>query len=179
MAVARTRATARLLLARDRAEEAQLADEAGLLAAAIARIERDRAAAATAPAPVALTAPVAGEIVRRFGTLVHERSGAVLARRGIDFEVAADAPVVAPADGVIRYAGPIRGLDHGLILDHGGTWTVVAKLAPLAYVAGTRVSRGTIIGYPLKRRVYLEVRLGIGPGGTPVDPAPLLSATGR
>ncbi len=174
MAVARSRATARLLLARDQAEVTQLADEARLLAAAIARIERDRAVPLMA-VPVPLARPVAGAVARRFGTVVHERSGAILARRGVDFDVLADADVVAPAAGVIRYAGPIRGLDHGVIIDHGGYWTVIAKLAPVAFAPDVPVARGGRIGHPLKRRVYLEVRLGVGPGGTPVDPEPLLA----
>jgi len=175
-AVARSRATARLLLARDQAEAAQLADEAALLHAAAARIDADRMAAASISLPAAgsLTRPVHGDIVRRFGTLEHERTGAMLSRRGLDFDVAEDAEVVAPADGVVRYSGPMRGLDHGVILDHGTTITILAKLDPLAYATGTRITRGTVVGYAAKRRVYLEVRVPIGPGGTPVDPAPLL-----
>lgn len=174
MAVARSRATARLLLARDRAESAQLSDELGLLTAAVARIERDRAAP-IAPIPSGLIWPAAGAVARRFGILVHERSGATLARRGIDLEVAAEAQVVAPAEGVIRYSGPIRGLDHGVIIDHGGYWTVIAKLSPLAFVPDLRVARGALVGHPRRHRVYFEVRLAIGPGGVPIDPEPLLA----
>lgn len=178
MAVARSRATARLLLARDRAEAAQLADEGALLVAAVTRIERDLATAATLTTPAAgsLRRPVAGDIARRFGTLVHEASGATLSRRGLDFDAAADAPVLAPAAGIVRYAGPIRGLDHGVILDHGGVIIVIAKLAPPAVpvAAGATLAAGDVLGTPAARRVYLEVRLPVGPGGTPIDPEPLL-----
>jgi septal ring factor EnvC (AmiA/AmiB activator) len=175
-AVARSRATARLLLARDQAEATQLADEATLLHAAVARIAADRAALAdvTPPVPGSLTRPVHGEIVRRFGRLEHERTKATLARRGLDFHVADEAAVVAPADGVVRYAGPMRGLDHGIILDHGNTITILAKLDPIAFVLGAPIARGTVIGHAARRRVYFEVRVPIGPGGTPVDPEPLL-----
>lgn len=176
-AVARSRATARLLLARDRAEATQLADEAALLQAAIARIDADRAAAATIarPAPGSLARPVRGDIARRFGTLEHERTRATLSRRGLDFDVADDAPVVAPADGVVRYAGPMRGLDHGIILDHGTSISILAKLDPIAFAHGATISRGTVIGHAARRRVYFEVRLPVGPGGTPIDPEPLLA----
>lgn len=178
-AVARSRATARLLLARDRAEATQLADEAALLQAAIARIDADRAAAAAAaaarPAPGSLSRPVRGDIARRFGTLEHERTRATLSRRGLDFDVADDAPVVAPADGIVRYAGPMRGLDHGIILDHGTSISVLAKLDPVAFAHGATISRGTVIGHAARRRVYFEVRLPVGPGGTPIDPEPLLA----
>lgn len=176
MAVARSRATARLLLARDRAEAAQLADEAALLVADVTRIERDLATAATLTTPAAgsLRRPVAGDIARRFGTLVHEPSGATLSRRGLDFDAAADEPVLAPAAGIVRYAGPIRGLDHGILLDHGGVIIVIAKLAPPALTAGATLAAGDVLGTPAARRVYLEVRLPVGPGGTPIDPEPLL-----
>lgn len=175
-AVARSRATARLLLARDRAEAAQLADEAALLHAAVARIDADRARAATIVLPAAgsLLRPVHGTIARHFGTLEHERTRTTLSRRGLDFDVEDNAEVVAPADGVVRYAGPMRGLDHGLILDHGTTLTVIAKLDELAFVPGTRIPRGAVIGYAARRRVYFEVRVPVGPGGTPIDPEPLL-----
>ena len=83
--------------------------------------------------------------------------------------------MVAPADGVVRYAGPIRGLESGVVIDHGGVISVIAKLAPAALVRRNQ-------GHPrrpdrparARRRVYLEVRLPIGPGGTPIDPEPLL-----
>lgn len=177
-AVARSRATARLLLARDQAEATQLADEAALLHAAVLRIAADRAAAGEValPAPGSLARPVSGEIARRFGTLEHERTKTTLSRRGLDFDVDEDAEVVAPADGSVRYAGPMRGLDYGIILDHGTTITILAKLDPIAFALGAHIPRGTVIGYAAKRRVYFEVRVPVGPGGTPVDPEPLISA---
>lgn len=175
MATARRRAAARWLLARDQREEALLGGEADALAIAEARLTSDRAAAATAPLPVApLDRPVEGTIARRFGPFVHDRSKAILTRRGLDFEVADNAEVVPVADGVITYAGPIRGLDHGLVIDHGGWLSVVAKLDPPVLVAGTKVDRGEVIGTPARRRVYLEIRVAVGPGGVPVDPEPLI-----
>ncbi|MBK9033879.1 MAG: M23 family metallopeptidase [Myxococcales bacterium] len=174
MAVARGRATARLLLARDRAEVTLLAREVDSLTSAALRIDADRARATAPPADLRLRRPVAGAIARRFGTLVHDDSRAVLARRGLDFEVARDAEVVAPADGIVRYAGPIRGLDRGAVLDHGGVWTVVGKLGELAVATGDHVEAGQRLGTPHKTRVYFEVRVPVGPGGLPVDPEPYL-----
>jgi septal ring factor EnvC (AmiA/AmiB activator) len=175
MATARRRAAARWLLARDQREEALLAGEADALAIAEARLVADRAAAATAPLPPPeLDRPVRGVIARTFGPFVHERSKATLTRRGVDFEVDDDAEVVPVADGTITYVGPIRGLDHGLIIDHGGWMSVVAKLDPPALAAGAKVVRGQVIGTPARRRVYLEIRVSIGPGGVPVDPEPFI-----
>ena len=175
MAVARGRATARWLLARDRAEVAMYAGEVDSLTSAAARITADRARAAEPPADLRLIRPVAGAIVRRFGPLVHEDSKATLSRRGVDFEVEGDAPVVAAADGLVRYAGPIRGLDDGVVLDHGGVWTVVGKLDQLTVATGDYVAAGQRLGQPARYRVYFEVRVPLGPGGLPVDPERYLS----
>jgi septal ring factor EnvC (AmiA/AmiB activator) len=75
----------------------------------------------------------------------------------------------------VRYAGPIRGLDHGVILDHGDYLTVVAKLGDLVLPIGTHVGRGDRLGRAAHHRVYLEVRVKVGPGGLPIDPEPLFA----
>ena len=173
LAVARSRATARWLLARDRDEVEQLADEAGRLATALGQLDADLADVGPPP-PIRLARPVPGPIARSFGTLAHPPSHATLTRRGLDFDAAHGEQVRAPADGVVRYAGPIRGLDQGVILDHGGLWTVIGKLGTLAVARGDTVARGATVGRPARRRVYLEVRLPIGAGGVPIDPTSIL-----
>lgn len=175
MAVARGRATARLLLARDRAEVALLAGEVDSLTSAAVRIDADRARAGEPPPDLRLRRPVEGTIARRFGTLVHDDSKATLSRRGLDFDVARGAAVVAPADGIVRYAGPIRGLERGVVLDHGGVWTVIGKLGELTVATGDYVEAGQRLGAPARWRVYFEVRVPLGPGGLPVDPEPYLA----
>jgi septal ring factor EnvC (AmiA/AmiB activator) len=175
MAFARRRAAARLLLDRDLAERGLLAGEAARLHAADIHLTDDAAELATLPLPCDLAWPARGTIARHFGPFEHERSHATLSRRGIDLEVADGAPVVAPADGVVRYAGPIRGLEHGVILDHGSYLTVIAKLAEPAPPVGAQVARGDRLGHAARHRVYLELRAKIGPGGLPIDPEPYLS----
>jgi len=60
-------------------------------------------------------------------------------------------------------------IDHGEL--HGGGWlSVIGKLAPTSLAKGAHVSRGQVIGQANKRRVYLEVRVEVSPGGVPVDP---------
>ena len=174
MAAARRRAAARLLVERDLAERRLLADEATALRAARIRRDADALRVAALALPDGLARPVKGAIARRFGTLRHERSKATLARRGLDFDVEARAPVDAPADGVVRYAGPIRGLDAGVVLDHGDYLTILGKLGELAVPAGAPVRRGDRLGRAARHRVYLEVRAKVGPGGLPIDPEPLL-----
>lgn len=177
-AAARRRAAARLLVARDLGERRLLADEAAQLREADTRHAAERARIATIATielPADLARPAQGTIARRFGVLAHDRSQAKLSRRGIDLEVAARAPVVALAGGVVRYAGPIRGLDSGVVVDHGGYLTVVAKLGTIAVPIGATVARGDRIGTAARHRVYVEVRVKIGAGGLPIDPEPLLA----
>lgn len=175
MSSARRRAAARMLLERDRDERLLLASETKQLESAELTM---RSATATLPKvalPESVLAPVKGSIARHFGTYKHEHSRATLSRHGLDFECDDGAPVSAPADGTVRYAGAIRGLDHGIILDHGDYLTVVAKLDTVALTIGTKVSRGDRIGHAARHRVYFEVRAKVGPGGLPIDPEPLLA----
>jgi septal ring factor EnvC (AmiA/AmiB activator) len=177
MAAARLRAAARLLLDRDGSERALLGEEVARLRAAQDRIAGE---AAQLPSigvpgqPGQLGWPARGTIARRFGTLPHDRSKAILSRRGIDIEVDDGSPVVAPVAGTVRYAGPIRGLDQGVIIDHGTYVTVVAKLREIALPVGEPIASGDRIGRAARHRVYLEVRIKLGPGGLPIDPEPLL-----
>jgi len=179
MTVARRRAVARLLLQHDRAERELLATEISHLKDAAARVARDQAAIAQIAMPPRLLRPAHGAIARRFGTWIHDRSKATLTRRGIDLDVEAHVDAEAPADGVVRYAGPIRGLDNGVILDHGGYLTVIAKLGELEVNVGARLSRGDRLGRAARQRIYLELRVEVGPGGLPIDPEPLLESESR
>jgi len=174
MAIARRRAAARLLVDRDAAERGLLADEATRLTAAASRTTADAQKIATITLPQDLGRPATGALARRFGVLEHERSKAMLSRRGIDLEVEGKAVVSAPADGTVRYAGPIRGLDDGVVIDHGDYFTVIGKLGELAVPVGAPVHRGDRLGRAARHRVYMEVRVRIGPGGIPIDPEPLL-----
>ncbi|TMQ14824.1 MAG: hypothetical protein E6J91_14565 [Deltaproteobacteria bacterium] len=174
--VARRRAAARLLLERDRGERALFADEIARLRAARTRLAGERAELPGIALPTELLRPAPGKIARHFGTLEHERSRAALSRRGLDIEVGDHSPVVAPAAGTVRYAGAIRGLAQGVILDHGAYVTVVGKLAEVALPVGAPIAAGDRIGRAARHRVYLEVRVKLGPGGLPIDPEPLFAA---
>lgn len=176
MAAARRRAGARLLVDRDARERDLLATEAAHLRTAHERTVVATRRLPTVALPASLGRPARGAIARRFGTLEHERSRATLSRRGLDLEVDTRAPATAPADGTVRYAGPIRGLDDGVILDHGDYFTVIAKLDELTVPVGATVHRGDRLGHAARSRVYLEVRVRVGPGGVPIDPEPLLEA---
>jgi len=174
MATTRRRAAAQLLLSRDRAERTLLADEVAHLTAASSRVADERTKVGEVALPTSVTRPARGAIARKFGTLVHDKSKATLSRRGIDIDVEARTDVVATGDGIVRYAGVIRGLDEGIVIDHGDYFTVIAKLADLAVPVGAKVQRGDRIARAARQRVYLEVRVKVAPGGLPIDPEPLL-----
>ncbi len=175
MVHARRRAGARLMLARDTAERSLLAGELARLDAARTVTVAAAAKLPTIALPDALGWPAKGKIARHFGALEHEKSHATLSRRGLEIEVEDHAPAFAIADGIVRYAGPIRGLDHGVIVDHGDYLTVIAKLSDLSLPVGAHVARGDRLGRAARHRVYLEVRAAVGPGGLPIDPEPLLA----
>ena len=175
LATARRRAAARMLVARDFDERRLLAEELAHLRDAKTRNTADTARVAEIELPATLERPAKGVIARKFGTFVHERSKATLSRRGVDIEVEAQAAVVATADGIVRYAGPIRGLDRGVVIDHGSFFTVIAKLGELAVPMGVPVKRGDRVGRAARHRAYVEVRVKIGPSGLPIDPEPLFA----
>jgi len=179
MAAARRRAAVRLLLERDLAERRLLAGEGAQLRRAAGDEQARAARVPEIELPAEIGRPARGKLVRRFGAAPHDRSKTTLSRRGIELEVDAQAPAVAPADGVVRHAGPIRGLDDGVILDHGGFLTVIGKLGAVSVPTGAPVRRGDRIGRAARHRVYLEVRIKLGAGGIPIDPEPLLSRPRR
>jgi len=174
MAIARRRAAARLLLEREAGERTLLVDDAAQLRAARDRVAREVAQLPSIAVPRTLVRPAPGKVVRHFGTLAHERSKATLSRRGVDIDVEEGSSVSAPAAGTVRYAGPIRGLDQGVIVDHGGYVSVLAKLGDVAVPVGAPVAAGDRIGHAAHHRIYLELRIMLGAGGFPIDPEPLL-----
>ncbi len=57
--------------------------------------------------------------------------------RGLTLATTRGAAVIAPAAGVVKYAGPFRDYDGIIIIDHGGGW------ASLIVNVGTRFVRVT------------------------------------
>jgi septal ring factor EnvC (AmiA/AmiB activator) len=94
--------------------------------------------------------------------------------RGLTFAVAPAAPVVAPAAGVVRYAGRFRAYGVVVIVDHGGGWTsLIAGLGETAVKVGTPVAMGAPIGRAPtvdEPRITVELRRR----GRPIDMAALV-----
>jgi septal ring factor EnvC (AmiA/AmiB activator) len=119
--------------------------------------------------------PTAGAPVRRFGEL---EPGGRARSDGWTWRTAANAPVVAPAQGVIEYAGPLKGWGLVLILRLGGGYhLVLAGLETALTAPGRTVAAGQPIGRmggsdQLGSDLYFEIRKN----GAPVDPARWLKA---
>ncbi|MEM9492973.1 MAG: hypothetical protein AAGC55_27740, partial [Myxococcota bacterium] len=61
------------------------------------------------------------------------------------------------------------------VVDHGDYLSVTGALGQLSVIRGLRVETGDLLGESAGDRVYLEIRLDVGPGGLPVDPRPLIA----
>lgn len=123
------------------------------------------------PAPAAgprFRVPVKGELVTGTGEI---SSGGVHSR-GLTFTTGGNAPVIAPADGRILYAGPFRSYGSVVIISHGRDWTsVITHLARVEVAVGNRVRVGDPLGRSAPGQLSVEVRHQ----GRAVSIAPLLS----
>lgn len=120
-----------------------------------------------------LARPVVGRVAIAFGA--QEEAGAA---KGVRFETAGNAQVVAPFGGEVVFAGPFRGYGPLLIIDHGeGYHSLLAGLGRIDAVVGQQLLAGEPVGVMSGRgkgpiRLYMELRRG----GRPVDPVPWLAA---
>lgn len=69
--------------------------------------------------------------------------------RGLTLATAQGAPLTAPADGIVKFAGPFRDFDGVIIIDHGGGWlSLIVNVGSLLKV-GDRLHLGDPIGHAL------------------------------
>ena len=126
----------------------------------------------------AFVPPVAGAPMRRFDD--PEPGGAEHAR-GWTWRTQGGPDVVAPAQAIVDYAGPLKGFGVVLILRMGGGYhLVLAGLETATAAPGQMVAAGQPVGRMAKvdsppADLYLEIRKD----GAPVDPALWLKTQGR
>lgn len=139
----------------DRAYQARLIAE---LEALPGPLPRPGPPAERTAAAIPYRLPIEGRLV----TGVGEISDGGVHSRGLTFETAAGAPVVAPANGRIAYAAPFRGYGQVIILDHGRGWSsVITNLDAVDVTAGVNVRRGERLGRAAPgraSRVTVELR---------------------
>lgn len=92
--------------------------------------------------------PVQGWLMRGFGYQIDPFTGQVKMHEGLDIAAPTGTPIIAPADGTVRYAGNKR--DYGLFveIDHGyGFITRYGHCQRIRVNSGMRVKRGDIVAY--------------------------------
>ena len=115
-----------------------------------------------------LNLPVRGRVVVRFA----EKTALGLKSDGWRVRTRGDALVMAPADGVVKFADSFRGFGKVVIMSHkNGYNTVMTNLGNIDIMLEQEVLAGEPIGRmnPDKPEMYLEVRRG----NKAVDPARL------
>lgn len=109
--------------------------------------------------------PVSGRTIAGFG---ETRDGGVRSS-GISLSPRTGAQIIAPAAGRVAFAGPYRGYDRIVILEHEGGWTsLVTGLARTDVTVGQELVAGSPLGVAGSDRpvVTFELRRN----GKPVNP---------
>ena len=95
-----------------------------------------------------MRAPVIGRISSGFGLRRHPVLGYSRFHRGMDYAAAYGSPIVAAADGVIRYAGWHGGHGKFVQIQHGGgLGTGYGHMSRIVVQSGVHVAQGQVIGY--------------------------------
>jgi septal ring factor EnvC (AmiA/AmiB activator) len=110
--------------------------------------------------------PVRGRLLSRFGEHVHPKYKDIkIFNRGIEIAAPLGSPVLAAADGTVRFAGDFEGYGQMLVLDHGGAnFSIYGYNSNLLVKEGEEVSRGQKIAElgdssPQGRpELYFEIR---------------------
>lgn len=130
---------------------------------------------------LAISAPVQGEVVRRFGkTRIAELAQLVMSK-GLEYVTQAGAQVYAVSSGRVAFVGPLPGYGSVVVMDHGGrSYSLYGRLGSVLVRSGEGVRRDAVIGTTSApdaqgRNFYFEVRKN----GAPIDPEKVLSRLSR
>jgi len=117
--------------------------------------------------------PAHGWVTSEFGVRDDPFTAERIMHAGIDVATREGSPVLAPADGVVTFAGNRGGYGNMVILEHGfGFSTVYGHMQKMTVKAGERVKRGVQVGAvgntgrSTGPHVHYEVRVN----GIPVNP---------
>ncbi len=117
--------------------------------------------------------PARGWVTSDFGTRLDPYTADRVMHKGLDIANSVGAPVVAPSDGVVVFAGTEGGYGKVIVIDHGyGVKTRYAHLAELVVKLGEKVKRGQRIaaigntGRSTGPHLHYEVRVN----GIPENP---------
>ena len=117
--------------------------------------------------------PTKGWITSYFGHRISPTAGVRKMHEGLDVGASYGTPIIAPADGIVTYAGNKAGFGLFVQIDHGyGIETIYAHSQKIITKNGDRVKRGDHIanigssGYSTGPHLHYEVRVN----GIAVDP---------
>ncbi len=122
------------------------------------------------PPAVMYQAPVPGPIIEPFRPPTSPYGPG---NRGVDYATVPGEDVVAPADGLVTFAGPVAGTLHVVVLHADGIRTSMSFLAGVRVTRGQRVGRGQPVGW-----AGSAMHFGARRGELYLDPTSLLSARG-
>ena len=118
--------------------------------------------------------PARGWLSSKFGARTSPFTGKKSFHKGYDIANHVGTPVIAPADGVVTYAGRLGSMGNMVSIDHGhGMVTRYGHLSKLIIKSGEQVKRGEKIalmgntGRSTGPHLHYEVRVN----GMAVDPA--------
>ena len=117
--------------------------------------------------------PVKGWMTAGFG---HRRSpftGQRQMHEGVDISNSMGTPIIAPADGIVTYTGPLGAFGNAISVNHGNKIsTFYAHLQQQKVTQGQRVRRGDVIGLvgATGRATGPHLHYEIQVNETPVDP---------
>ena len=124
--------------------------------------------------------PVQGRVTGSFGERIDPFSGEGAFHRGVDIADNVGTRIIAPADGVIRFAEIVQGYGRTVLIDHGnGISTLYGHMSGYAVTPGELVHRGDTVGYVGQSgrstgpHLHFEVRIF----NTPVNPSRYLRFT--
>lgn len=111
-----------------------------------------------------LAIPVTGTVQKTFDARKPVTTGEHRMNRGVEIKTPGGAEVVAPANGIVVYAGEKEPLGNTVVIDHGhGIITRYENLGEVTQKAGNNVKKGEIIGFVNDRKadshglLYYEV----------------------
>ncbi len=117
--------------------------------------------------------PASGWITSFYGPRISPYSGRKRMHEGIDIGAPFGAPIVAPADGVVIFAGTKPGFGKHVQIDHGyGIETLYAHSQKVYVESGEKIKRGDLLaavgstGHSTGPHLHYEVRIN----GVAVDP---------
>lgn len=112
-----------------------------------------------------LAAPVQGAVTQDFGLVIDDIHKTQLNHKGWRYLTAPSAPVAPIFDGVVVYAGFVKGYGNTVILDHGDHYySIYSHISRLSVKVGDTLKRGDVFaeaGAAMKDHgdgIYFEMR---------------------